>query len=511
MIAPNTNTNTNGNNNHQQQLPVVIAGAGPCGLVAAYCFQKYGVPFVIVERATREKICSNAGSGFELTPTSVEILQNRLGVDVSQFMSRYVQMNLKTMNGTTVRKAKLPESYEGGSVNRAEMQNRFLELLFPTPEDEEGILVCGSGVESYREDIPHRRVVVTLASGKELTGCVLLACDGIHSRCRGVLHGGYDSTQSWDTNCKTMAKKDPLHFCDCVCYWGKTPAPEGSNLLHQYHELIEERENASNVHQNLAVAVLGLSTTKSPAGYFVIPTQNYTVLNWVVTVKKDDRVGTHSKGDLTRRGGGPLTPADKKRLFALGTNAGDESLMKGVEDFQFWEALLAETPAEEITEAGLYDRKNLDAPFTSKSKLVALLGDSAHPQTPFLGQGVNMAIADAYIYATNIAVALLLKTKSLREAVVDSDQAFRRKSAKKVVKLARVACDFTITQNPLKIGIWKLYGRYAPTSELINQLVKTDKSNQDYLKHLDGKLCSSKQQEELRQQQQEQQQQQQAA
>lgn len=43
--------------------------------------------------------------------------------------------------------------------------------------------------------------------------------------------------------------------------------------------------------------------------------------------------------------------------------------------------------------------------------------DSAHPQTPFEGQGVNMAITDAYVYATNIAVALQSKkTKSLKEA-----------------------------------------------------------------------------------------------
>lgn len=495
MIAPDTTTTTTTTNQEQQQqLPVVIAGAGPCGLVAAYCLQQYGVPFVILERATRSRICSNAGSGFELAPTSVEILQNRLGLDVSKFMSKYTQMGIITMGGKTLRHAKLPEDYDGGSVNRANLQNRFLELLFPKPEDEEGILLCGSGVETYREDIPNRRVIITLASGKEVVGCVLLACDGIHSRCRGVLHGGYDSTQSWETNSKTMAAKDPLHFCNATAYWGKTKA--GTDLQNKFKTMVGKGDVA--IDDLGAVAILAASTRKSPASFFVVPTHNYTVLNWAVTVKNTESVTLDAKGDLTRRGGGPLTPEQKARLFDFGSNS-NESLVKGVEDFEFLEAILAATPAEEITEAGLFDRENLELSYTSDSKLVALLGDSAHPQTPFMGQGVNMAIADAYIYATNIAVALQTKSKTLREAIVDSDQAFRRKEAKGVVKTARQFCDYSVSQSRLTIGIVKLYSKYAPTSELISQVVRTDKSNRHYLKHLDSKLCSTKQQEALRQ------------
>merc|ERR1712025_835816 len=75
--------------------------------------------------------------------------------------------------------------------------------------------------------------------------------------------------------------------------------------------------------------------------------------------------------------------------------------------------------ARDITEAGLFDRENLDLPFSSENNLVALLGDSSHSQTPLLGQGVNMAIADAYVYATNIAVAQKNKT-SPREAILQS-------------------------------------------------------------------------------------------
>merc|ERR1712157_639156 len=63
----------------QQQLPVIIAGAGPCGLVAALTLQQDNVPFVLYERASsRQKLCSNTGSGIDMAPTAVDILQNKL-------------------------------------------------------------------------------------------------------------------------------------------------------------------------------------------------------------------------------------------------------------------------------------------------------------------------------------------------------------------------------------------------------------------------------------------------
>merc|ERR1711862_885286 len=61
-------------------------------------------------------------------------------------------------------------------------------------------------------------------------------------------------------------------------------------------------------------------------------------------------------------------------------------------------------------------------------------------------------------------------------------------------------CDFSVTSNRLAIGIMRLYARYLPTVELVNQVVKTDTSNRHYLKHLDESIWSPKQQEKLRQQ-----------
>jgi len=498
-----TTTTTTTTTDHQCQLPVVIVGAGPCGLVAALALRKHGVPFKIIERASRFTICSNAGSGFELAPTAVEILENRLGIDVSKIISYYRGMTILTIEGKTVRHSPLPVDYESGSVNRAEMQSHLLDLLFPSPIDEEGVLFCGSGLETYSEE-GEERVVATLASGVTISGCVLLACDGIHSRCRAILHGGYDSHKDKETNAQTGNARDPLHFCNAMVYWGKTSCPKGSDLEREFAKTqMATGTDGNNDKDNGTSFVIALTTPRAPASFFVVPSKNGTMLNWAVSIRAEDhRTSTNNDGtDLTRRGGGPLTESEKKHLFDFQgarrnlrrkkNRDNSESLVRGIRDFPLLELLIERTPAKDITEAGLFDRENLDLPYSSDSKLVALLGDAAHPQTPFLGQGVNMAITDAYVYATNIAAALktnkinttisISNHNSLRAAIGDCDTDRRRKQSRKIVLEARMVGNITTSRNRLCTGMTWLYSRFASSREFMSQFVRIDKSNQDYL------------------------------
>lgn len=112
-----------------------------------------------------------------------------------------------------------------------------------------------------------------------------------------------------------------------------------------------------------------------------------------------------------------------------------------------------------------------------------------------------MAISDAYVYATNIAAALKSKKTTLKEAISYCDTESRRKSAKSVVKGARLFCNIAISQNPVVMALMYFYARFAPDSEFVNQIVQTDKSNREFLKELDEKHCTPKEQTAMRQKQ----------
>jgi salicylate hydroxylase len=74
-------------------------------------------------------------------------------------------------------------------------------------------------------------------------------------------------------------------------------------------------------------------------------------------------------------------------------------------------AVLAAVPAEGCFKWAIYDRDPLDVWCNGN---IALLGDAAHPMTPYLGQGAAMAIEDAFILANAFA-----KTDSVDDAFSD--------------------------------------------------------------------------------------------
>lgn len=64
--------------------------------------------------------------------------------------------------------------------------------------------------------------------------------------------------------------------------------------------------------------------------------------------------------------------------------------------------MLSHTPSSKITGYPIYDRDILSVEQFQNAGNVTLIGDAAHPMSPFKGQGANRALLDALLLSRMI-------------------------------------------------------------------------------------------------------------
>ena len=67
------------NQHCNHSMHVVVSGAGPCGLLVALQLQLAGIRCTVLERAAESQLEADVGSGYDLSPSSAEILK-RVGL-----------------------------------------------------------------------------------------------------------------------------------------------------------------------------------------------------------------------------------------------------------------------------------------------------------------------------------------------------------------------------------------------------------------------------------------------
>ncbi len=142
----------------------------------------------------------------------------------------------------------------------------------------------------------------------------------------------------------------------------------------------------------------------------------------------------------------PIDEKEAKALSAKGSSALKEEACRRTQwHFPIPEILLA-TNEDQISGYPVYDRELLKIEMLNKSNRITLIGDAAHPMSPFKGQGANQAILDALDLAREIYSGCGQYTNwkeiGLRESVLSQFETKMLERSESKVKESERAAEF---------------------------------------------------------------------
>ena len=142
----------------------------------------------------------------------------------------------------------------------------------------------------------------------------------------------------------------------------------------------------------------------------------------------------------------PMTEKDAKELSALGPKALHQEAILRTQWHDPIPQIVTATLAEQVSGYPVYDRELLDSELLQTAGNVTLIGDAAHPMSPFKGQGANQALLDALALARDITSGCRplsnWRTIGLRESVLQEFESKMITRSSSKVKDSAAAASF---------------------------------------------------------------------
>ena len=141
----------------------------------------------------------------------------------------------------------------------------------------------------------------------------------------------------------------------------------------------------------------------------------------------------------------PMSEEDAKELSSKGVKALKEEAYIRTQWHSPIPEIVSSTPETQISGYPVYDRTLLNSIYFEKAGSVTLIGDAAHPMSPFKGQGANQALLDAISLARTISKACNhtnWKEKEVRKSILEEFEAEMIERSASKVKDSAAAAEF---------------------------------------------------------------------
>lgn len=364
--------------NSKQYPHLAIIGAGIGGVALAVACLHRGIPFTLYER---DNSFNDRSQGYGLTLQQASKAIAGLGI---QTLSKGVVSTRHLVHTTKgkvigewgIRKWLPSEVKSTAKRTNVHIARQALRLALLEQLGENDLVQWGHQLTDFYPSTDNSFHLNFQVNGKIKTvkADLIVGADGIRSTVRKLLIG---------------EEQTPLRYLDCIVILGICPL---SALQHLDNSLLD----SATVFQ----------TANGNERIYIMPFDSESVM-WQLSF--------------------PMSEEEAKALSAKGAKALKEEACLRTPWHEPIPQIIAATLETQISGYPVYDREILTSEILATFGNATILGDAAHPMSPFKGQGANQALLDALALARGISKGCRpssnWKEKGIRENVLNAFEA----------------------------------------------------------------------------------------